>query len=138
MKDYNQPTSIKIPIKPEYIGVARLVIAAYAGFLGFDSETTEDIKIAVSEACTNAILQLHKESYPESSMVKVTSYAKDGRLVIEVKYPTKEVVSIEKTPSQAHERDLGMSILTSIMDKVETTRAKDHSVIIRLVKKIPK
>ncbi len=138
MKDYNQPTSIKIPAKPEYIGVARLVTAAYAGFLGFDSEMTEDIKIAVSEACTNAILQLHKEAQPESSMVEVLSYAEDSRLIIEVKYPTKEAIPAEKTPAQLYERDLGMSILTSIMDKVEIMKSKDRNVILKLVKKIPR
>lgn len=138
MKNYNQPTSIKIPAKPEYIGVARLITAAYAGFLGFDGEMTEDIKIAVSEACTNAILQLHKESQPESSMVEVLSYAEDNRLVIEVKYPTKKAIPVEKTSAQLYERDLGMSILTSIMDKVEIMKAKDHNITLKLIKKIPR
>jgi serine/threonine-protein kinase RsbW len=135
--NFEQPTSITIPAKPEYVGVARLVIAAFAGFLGFDNETVEDIKIAVSEACTSAILQLHKEGRPEDRSVEINAYAEDKRLVIDIGFATREATSIEKTRMHLKERDLGMSVLTSIMDKVEVVRTKDNGVILRLVKEIP-
>lgn len=137
MKVVNQLTSIKIPAKPEYIGLARLLTAAYAGLLGFDNEAMEDIKIAVSEACTNAMLQLHKESHADKSVVEVDSYSELNKLFIDIKYMTKEASPVEKLRAQLSERDLGMSILTSIMDKVEIMKTKDWQMVLRLIKKIP-
>lgn len=137
MKTISQSTSIKIPAKPEYIGVARLITAAFAGFLGLDSETVEDVKVAVSEACTSAILQLYKEAKPEDRFVEIISYARDNSLIIDIKYSTKDSALIGEAHFQTYDKDLGMSILTSIMDKVEVIKAKDQRIVLRLSKNIP-
>ena len=42
-----------VPGKPEYVGAVRLAISSAANTAGFDLEDVEDIKIAVSEVCTN-------------------------------------------------------------------------------------
>ncbi|MBE0448107.1 MAG: ATP-binding protein [Actinobacteria bacterium] len=138
MNDFGQPTSITIPAKPEYVGIARLVIAAFAGLLGFDNEAVEDIKIAVSEVCTSAILQLHKEGRLENRSVEISAYVKNRDLVIDVGFATKEAASLEKTHTQLKERDLGMSVLTSIMDKVEIMKTRNNAVILRLSKRVPR
>ena len=52
MMDYIE---IKIPAKPDYIGVIRLTLSGIANRIGYTYEEIEDIKIAVSEACTNAV-----------------------------------------------------------------------------------
>lgn len=137
MNVLNETTSIKIPAKPEYVGVARLISAAFARFLGFDSETAEDIKIAVSEACTNAILQVHKEPHDEDKTVEIIAYESDDNFVIDVKYASRDAAMLQRAHAQPSERDLGMDLLTSIMDKVEMIKSKDHEVILRLAKKIP-
>ena len=138
MNTLSQPVSIEIPAKPEYAGIARLIVAGFAGLLGFDSETTEDIKIAVSEACTNAIMQLHKQSRSEDMVVGISAYTNDDNLVIDVEYPAKGIPHVEKPDSESQKKDLAMSILTSIMDEVDTITAQNQGVILRLVKKIPK
>lgn len=46
---------IKIPAKAQYIGVARLTISGLASRLGFSYDEIEDLKIASSEAVTNAV-----------------------------------------------------------------------------------
>nr|WP_263324197.1 anti-sigma B factor RsbW [Neobacillus sp. Marseille-Q6967] len=51
---------MKIPAKPEYVGVIRLTISGIASRMGYTYEEIEDIKIAVSEACTNAV----QHAYP--------------------------------------------------------------------------
>jgi len=133
----DRPTSITIPAKPEYVSVARLVVAACADLLGFDGDAVEDIKIAVSEACTNAILQLHREARTEERVVTLSVYATEQSLVIEVVFIAREPSGIEHAQRQLRERDLGMSILTSIMDKVEISRAREDGVTIKLAKDIP-
>ncbi|WP_040207224.1 anti-sigma B factor RsbW [Neobacillus jeddahensis] len=52
---------MKIPAKPEYVGVIRLTISGITSRMGYTYEEIEDIKIALSEACTNAV----QHAYPE-------------------------------------------------------------------------
>src|SRR5699024_8444303 len=46
---------MKIPAKPEYVGVVRLTISGIASRMGFSYEAIEDLKIALSEAVTNVV-----------------------------------------------------------------------------------
>ena len=59
----NEPVKVElsIPSISEYVGVARLAVAGVASRLKFTHEEIEDIKIAVSEACTNAVQYAYGE-----------------------------------------------------------------------------
>lgn len=47
---------LEIPALPAFVGVARTVVAAVANSLpGIDDDRLDDLRIAVSEACTNAV-----------------------------------------------------------------------------------
>jgi len=46
---------LTLPCKPEYVSVARLTVSGIASRSGFDIETVEDIKVAVSEVCSRII-----------------------------------------------------------------------------------
>ncbi|MEH7253050.1 anti-sigma B factor RsbW [Neobacillus niacini] len=61
MKRVMDYVEMKIPAKPEYVGVIRLTISGIASRMGYTYEEIEDIKIAVSEACTNAV----QHAYPD-------------------------------------------------------------------------
>ena len=50
------PVEIAIPTGTVYVGIIRLAVASLARSAGFDEERVDDIRIAVSEACTNAVL----------------------------------------------------------------------------------
>ncbi|MGG5254736.1 anti-sigma B factor RsbW [Neobacillus sp. SM06] len=61
----NQPfdyIEMKIPAKPEYVGVIRLTLSGIASRMGFSYEALEDLKIALSEACTNAVQHAYKKN----------------------------------------------------------------------------
>jgi anti-sigma regulatory factor (Ser/Thr protein kinase) len=47
---------IEIPARSVYVGVVRLAMAALARSAGMGEEAVDDLKIAVSEACTNAVV----------------------------------------------------------------------------------
>lgn len=53
--------TLALPPEPEYVGVARLFAASVARHFGCDSESVEDLKVAVSEACTNSI-KAHRDA----------------------------------------------------------------------------
>src|SRR5690554_3908037 len=53
---------MKVPAKPEYVGVIRLTVSGLANRLGFSYEEIEDLKVAISEAVTNAVKHAYKEN----------------------------------------------------------------------------
>ncbi|MFJ7934980.1 anti-sigma B factor RsbW [Sporosarcina sp. NPDC096371] len=52
---------IRVPAKAQYVGVARLTISGLASRLGFTYDEIEDLKIASSEAITNAVQHAYEE-----------------------------------------------------------------------------
>ncbi len=52
---YDDQLILVLPNKPQYVNVARLAVSGIASRMGFDVDTVEDIKLALAEACTNAI-----------------------------------------------------------------------------------
>ncbi len=46
---------LELPCQPEFISLARLSVSALANMVGFSVEDIEDLKVALSEACTNAM-----------------------------------------------------------------------------------
>lgn len=47
--------SLEFASEPEFISTARLFAGAAARYYGCDEDAVQDVKIAVSEACTNAV-----------------------------------------------------------------------------------
>ena len=47
---------IQIPPRPEYVGVVRLALGSLARTSGMDEGSIDDLRIAISEACTNAVM----------------------------------------------------------------------------------
>ena len=56
---------LRIPARAEWVAVARLAAAAVGSRARFSIDELDDIKLAVAEACTNAIQHAHGSSYIE-------------------------------------------------------------------------
>ncbi|HPO04849.1 MAG TPA: ATP-binding protein [Bacillota bacterium] len=107
-----------VPGKPEYVGTVRMAVSCLANSVGFDVEAIEDIKVAVSEACTNAVC--HRSN--DSGDYEVYCELSEDRLVISV---------VDKAGgydpgaySEPHldcpkEGGLGIYIIKALMDEVE-------------------
>src|SRR5690606_34137197 len=73
--------ALTIKAVPENVGLARLAVAVFAANLPFTVAEVEEIKVAVSEAVTNAIVH----AYPEGDgSVEVKVKIDDGELWIAV------------------------------------------------------
>lgn len=110
--------SIKLPSKPEYVSIARLTASVLGNNIGFDIEEIEDIKVAVGEACNNAIL--HGDS--EENYFELNFDVKEDRINIEVKdngNGFKEEAYTEPDLENPKENGLGIFIMKSLMDEVE-------------------
>ncbi|MBD8026481.1 anti-sigma B factor RsbW [Ureibacillus sp. Re31] len=59
---------IRVPAKPQYVGVIRLTVSGLASRVGFSYDQIEDLKIAVSEAVTNVVQHAY-DSYDDGEIV---------------------------------------------------------------------
>ena len=100
-----------IPSEPEYLAIVRLTVAGICHRLELDVERTDDLKLAVTEAC-GFLLEHATNGHPISADF---SCADDKLTVtVEIKCGDGEV----SIPSS--EDNLGLFLIHALMDKVES------------------
>lgn len=115
-----RPIEIRIPARPEYVGVVRLALAALARGASLDEEKLDELKIAVSEACTNSVMAQGEAG--EESPVRV-SWQIDGDTV------TIEIVSAAApSASERMEDTQGISTRVRMSEDLLRSLVDDYSV----------
>jgi serine/threonine-protein kinase RsbW len=59
---HQEPVSLRVPSRAEYVLLPRLVVSSVGETAGFDSRDVYDLKLAVTEAVTNVIRHARVES----------------------------------------------------------------------------
>lgn len=127
---------LNIPCREAYASVARMQAEAIARRLRFDEEKVQDIKIAIGEACANAIehgssrkgVDIHYHINPDNLLIEVKDY---GQGFI----PPKEE-EVDLPLDLLSERGRGLYIMKALMDKVEVKSAPGDGTLVILDKKI--
>lgn len=135
---------LRLPNRPEFVAVARLAVSAVASRMQFTIDDIEDIKVAVAEACTNAI----EHGCPAAvspEMITLRCDLCEGELVITV-HDTGNGFDPATAPRQRHangnmmtltERGLGMLLIESLMDDVDFSSTPGDGTQVRMVKRLP-
>ncbi len=130
----NDIVNLSLPSKPEYVSVARLTASYLANNMGFDIEAVEDIKLAVGEACNNAVI--HSGSH-DTYYLEFTKEAE--KLVIAVKDSGSGFsLSDYKEPKleDPQENGLGLFIIKALMDDVNIDSEKGNGTQIIMSKSL--
>jgi anti-sigma regulatory factor (Ser/Thr protein kinase) len=126
---------IEIPPRSAYVGVVRLAIASLARAAQFAEDAVEDLKIAVSEACANAVLSMAEAG--SSDPVSVSWSDEGDRIVIEVgdRGVVHETPGGEDVDSQGFSTRLVMShaLLTSLVDDYQFVPRDSGGMVSRLI-----
>ena len=61
MSDEGRSVRLTIPARPEYITLGRLALTAIAGVRQLSDETLHDLKLALTEACTNSVKHAYQD-----------------------------------------------------------------------------
>lgn len=124
--------NFSLPAKAEYVGVVRLAVSAIANRMGFDVEEIEDIKVCVSEACTNAV------KHSGSDRFDILVCVMDDSISIRIKdfgngFDTRNIKEPDlENPSE--EGGLGIFIIRTLMDNVNLTSNPGEGSYIDMVK----
>ncbi len=75
-----ETVQLLIPCRPEYVGVARLAVLGIASRMPFSHDEVEDVRLAVSEACTRAI----ERAGGKAATIRIVSTVAVPALTIEI------------------------------------------------------
>lgn len=122
---------MEISANPEYVSIIRLTTSGIANKVGFCIDDIEDLKVAISEACTNAI----KHSLDERFII-IYSIIENG-LTIEVidngKGYDRSSVS-EPDINNLKEGGMGLFIIEALMDEVTVESKQGKGTSIKMTK----
>ena len=136
-----QVVRLSFPAKADYLLLARLVLSGLARELPLDDDLLADLKLAVTEACGNAV----RHAYPVSpGDVDVVFVVGEGRLQVSVEDGGVGIVapeSLEEQPDTASrplESGMGMPIIRAIVDELAVEQGADgRGTLVRMVKYVP-
>jgi serine/threonine-protein kinase RsbW len=127
---------LKIPCKPEFVGVARLAILGVASRMQFSYDEVEDIRLAVGEACTTAVERAVKAGKTDTSIL-IRSEILDKRLTIEVRDFVERISEVKtqaRSPEDLDEQSLGALLMELLVDEFKVEPTPEGGTLVTMVK----
>jgi serine/threonine-protein kinase RsbW len=130
---------LTIPAKPEYITLSRLALAGLSRVRPLSDETLADLKLALTEACSNSVRHAYGD---DGGHVSISFELQDDRLIVEVVDDGSgfelETAGRNGDDAELSEGGLGIAIIRSIADEVEISGgANGRGSRLRFVKLLP-
>jgi len=134
MSDEGRLVRLTIPARAEYITLGRLALSAIAGVRPFDDETLHDLKLALTEACTNSVKYAYEDG---TGSVDIVYELHGDRLAIEVGdsgsgFEPRQ--GSENGVDRLEEGGLGIAIIRALTDEVEIAERDGGGSRLRFVK----
>ncbi|GGH87607.1 serine/threonine-protein kinase RsbW [Pullulanibacillus pueri] len=141
MIETSDTIELTVPAKADYIGVIRLTTSGIANRMGFSYDDIEDIKVAVSEAATNAVNHAYKGEQGGVISIRMTTFADRMEIMVmdtgrsfDFEHMAKNMKPLD--PSAAFEDlsegGLGLYLIDTLMDRVSINN--DSGVAVYMTK----
>jgi serine/threonine-protein kinase RsbW len=130
---------LTIPAKPEYITLGRLALTGIARMRPNDvsAETLGDLKLALTEACTNSVRHAYGD---EGGMVEIGYELHRDKLVVEVADEGNGLAASGERPplteDELMEGGLGIAIIEALSDELEISERPGGGSSLRFVKRL--
>jgi serine/threonine-protein kinase RsbW len=110
--------ALSIPAKAEYIALCRLALTGLAQVRGFEPETLADLKLAITEACSNSIR--HGYDDDRAGVVDVRYELSGDELAVEVVDDGGgfDLAEADAASGALDEGGLGIAIIRSVTDEL--------------------
>ena len=126
--------ALRLPQEAETVALIRTAVTNTLTLFGVGDQCVEDIRLAVSEACTNVI-----EHAAVDDDYEVRVQVDDERCVISVKnagdaFDAKSLVG--EMPDSRSARGRGVAIIRALVDHFDFTSSRESGTIVNLTKKL--
>jgi serine/threonine-protein kinase RsbW len=126
---------LAIPAKPEYITLGRLALTAIARLHELSDEVVGDLKLALTEACTNSVRHAYANG---EGTVEIVYELKPGRLAVVVRDEGPGFVPPDRQlgadEDELSEGGLGIAIIRALTDEFELVDGDRGGSQLRFVK----
>jgi serine/threonine-protein kinase RsbW len=119
--------SVLIPLEAEYVSIVRLAASGIANNIGFDFDSIEDIKVAISEVLNKII----EKRQSEKRITIDFMFIEDG-ITITFKLLDQDIPNIFGSDDDG----FALAIISSLMDEADFNK-NDH-IIMTMTKKLGK
>ena len=124
---------LEIPPRSVYVGVVRLAVASLARSAGLDEETVYDLKIAVSEACANAVLGLEASESEDPISITLSDEGTSLELEVADRGPTWSTEpDIEDSQGFDTRSTMSLALLQSLVDECRISPREGGGTVTRL------
>lgn len=115
---------LRIPARPEYLVLGRLALAGIARIRPIDPDDLSDLKLALTEACTNSMRHAYGAG---GGAVEIDIELTDDSIAIEVRDdgPGFERGRRATLDGELDEGGLGLAIVEAIVDELDIGRGPD-------------
>lgn len=133
------PVSLTIPAEARWLTVVRLTVSGVASRAGASYEDVDDIKVAVSEACTNAIDHAFRETDGPPPTICIQCFPLEAAIRIEVADegcgfdPAGDVA--ERTADPDQQGGLGLYLIRKLMHEMEVASRPGGGTRVIMVKR---
>lgn len=110
---------LTIPAKAEYITLSRLALAGLSRVREFSDETLADLKLALTEACSNSVRHAYEEG--RDGVVEVSYRLAEDRIEVEVADDGAgfDPAVLERAQQELDEGGLGIAIIRAVTDELD-------------------
>jgi serine/threonine-protein kinase RsbW len=128
---------LTFPAKPDYLLLARLALAGLARKVPVDDEALADLKLAVTEACGNAV----RHAYADELGDVVVSYRVRGDLLEIIVEDQGAGIDMSDVPRESGlplpDGGMGMAIIRAVVDELDIERGADgRGTVVRMAKRL--
>jgi serine/threonine-protein kinase RsbW len=130
-----QIVDLEVPSAPEYVSIVRQAVEGIARRMSFNDLQIDDLKLAVGEACTNAVR--HGCSKDDFQHIAVRCVVMDDGLSVEIR---NDIIECEEPhvpvrPDITREGGYGLYLIRKLMDEVDIVW--DHeTAVVKMTKRL--
>jgi serine/threonine-protein kinase RsbW len=111
--------ALTIPARPEYVALCRLALTGIARTRALAPELVADLKLALTEACSNSVRHAYEEG--REGVVDVRYELGDDRISVEVTDDGSgfDPAVLKRAQAELDEGGLGIAIIRAVTDELE-------------------
>jgi serine/threonine-protein kinase RsbW len=118
-----------LPARPEGVAVVRQALAGMADALDFDAAVLADMKMAVSEACTNVVVHAYEDS---DGLLEVDMSADENGLTIRVRDYGTGIHPVVNRSRDVPALGLGLPLIAALSDSFELHGSAGQGTEVRM------
>lgn len=118
-----------IPSDGKYLAEVRRFVDSHAKSCGFNDSQTYDIKVAVGEACSNAIEHGSPRGIENKVVISFNCKTSEAVITVQDEGKFKRQV-VEYDADGVHHRGRGMAFMLALMDEVQVKTASSGTEVV--------